>query len=85
MAGSRAIRVPNAVGVIRRRASISSANGSTGIRTASPDAAARIPKVEVAGGLRDADDGCRGSGDGTVSESAPMPVKRSPIRWVSRM
>jgi hypothetical protein len=22
---------------------------------------------------------------GTVSESAPIPVKRSPMRWVSRM
>jgi hypothetical protein len=61
MAGSIAIRVPNAVGVIWRS---SSANGSTGSRMASPAGGGEDAEGEVAGGLWDTDDGCRSGGDG---------------------
>ena len=85
MAGSRAIRVPNAVGVIRRSASISNANGSTGSRSASPAEAARTPRVMCPEACGMPTTAAVTAAMGTVSESAPTPVKRSPTCWVSTM
>lgn len=45
IAGSRAMKVPNAVWLIRRSASISSANGNTGNNNASPRAASSTAGV----------------------------------------
>ena len=64
MAGSRAMRVPNAVAVMWRSASSSNAKGRTGSRIASPAVASQDTEGEVAGGLRDADDRRRDGGDG---------------------
>ena len=55
-AGSRLISVPNAVVVSRRSASISSANGITGSRTASPIPASTMPGARRHGGVRARDE-----------------------------
>ena len=85
MAGSRAMRVPNAVGVIWRSASISHVNGRTGSSRASPAAAARMPPVRWPAACGTPKIAAVTAAIGTVMESPAMPVKRSPIRWVSRM
>jgi hypothetical protein len=85
MAGSRAIKVPNAAGLMLRSASISRAYGKTGSSRASPAAAARTPAVRCPAACGMPGSAAVAAAMGTVSESPWMPVKRSLIRWVSRM
>ena len=85
MAGSRAIRVPNAVGVMRRRASISSAYGRTGSSRAQPGAAASTSRLRWPAACGMPTTAAVAAAIGTVRDSALMPVKRSPTCWVSTM
>jgi|HubBroStandDraft_6_1064221.scaffolds.fasta_scaffold49602_2 hypothetical protein len=85
MAGSRAIRVPNAAGLMRRSASISKAYGRTGSSGASPAAAARTPAVRCPVACAMPGSAAVAAAMGTVSESPVVPAKRSPIRRMSRM
>lgn len=79
MAGSRAMRVPKAVGERWRNACISSANGKTGNRIARPAAVASTVGVrcpEACGTPRNA---AVAAAMGTVRERPVMPLKRPPI------
>ena len=63
MAGSMAIRVPNAADVMCRRASSSNAKGRTGCRIANPAADGEDAEGEMTGGLGDSGDGGGECGD----------------------
>src|SRR5260370_6557377 len=69
--GSRAIRVPNAAGLMWRSASISKAYGRTGSSRASPAAAARTPAVRCPAG-RGVPGGAAGGGGEGAGEGKPL-------------
>lgn len=81
-AGCRAMSVPNAVAVIRRRASISSEKGQDGQQQGETGRRGADPEGEVPSGPGDPDE-CDGpSGDRVVMERRVGPAKRSPTCWV---
>jgi len=82
--GSRAIRVPNAAGLMWRSASISKAYGRTGSSRASPAAAARTPAVRCPAACGMPGSAAVAAAMGTVSESPWMPVKRSTLPVLGR-
>ena len=85
IAGSSAMSVPNAVGVMLRSAAISNANGSTGNSTASPTAATMMRASRCPNACGTPAIAAVAAEMGIVMLSARVPVKRSPTCWVSRI